>query len=118
LCDKSHEINHVKPERNITDKTYKEFEKEKVQVINFSDFVFIVSHVAFECITLNTEAKKHQKLRRNLENKFHMKLPWDKLEDVYLKRFRIQVDNQKDYNSEESDFEEIPDSEDEDDNAD
>jgi len=90
LCDKSHEINHVKPERNITDKTSKEF--KEVQVINFSDFVFIIAHVAFECITLNTQAKKHQKLRRNLENKFHMKLPYNKLEEVYLKRFRIQVE--------------------------
>jgi len=73
LCDKSHEINHVKPERNITDKTAKDF--TQVQVINFSDFVFIIAHVAYECITLNTGGK-HEKLKKNLENKFHMKLPW------------------------------------------
>lgn len=79
LCTKSHEINHNKPERNISDKTT--MDNNKHRIINLSDFVFIIAHVAYECITLNTGAKKDMKLKKNLENKFHMKLDSKKLED-------------------------------------
>jgi len=36
------------------------------------------------------------KLRKNLENKFHMKLDAAKLEENYLKRFKIQVESKTD----------------------